>query len=55
MQSGEVVSLHLHPVQAGAPLSPVDSIEVVAGKGINGNPRKFDRPSRRTGQPTKRR
>ena len=54
MTSGKVVSLHLHPVEAGAPLSPVDSIEVVAGKGIKGNPRKFDRPSKHTGQPTKR-
>ena len=54
MATGKVVSLHLHPAEPGAPLSTVDLVEVVAGKGIRGNGRMFDRVSRRTGQPTKR-
>ncbi|MBI3851865.1 MAG: MOSC domain-containing protein [Verrucomicrobia bacterium] len=52
--SGRVASLHLHPAQGGAPLTSVDFVEVVAGKGILGNPRYFDRLSRTTGQPSRR-
>ncbi len=54
MATGKVVSLHLHPAEPGAPLSSVGAIEVVAGKGIRGNGRMFDRLSRRTGEPTRR-
>jgi MOSC domain-containing protein YiiM len=49
-----VASLHLHPVESGQLLSPVDEIEVVAGKGILGEPRYFGKISRRTGQPSRR-
>jgi MOSC domain-containing protein YiiM len=52
--SGRVVSLHLHPPEPGAPLSTVDFIEVVAGKGIAGEPRYFGRVSHTTGQPRRR-
>jgi len=52
--SGRVASLHLHPPEPGAPLSAVDSIEVVAGKGITGEPRYFGRVSHTTGQPRRR-
>ena len=54
MPTGKVVSLHLHPAEAGAPLSSVESFELIADKGIQGNGRMFDRISRRTGLPTKR-
>lgn len=52
--SGTVVSLHLHPAQGGEPLRPVESIEVVAEKGIAGNGRYFGKTSRSTGLPSKR-
>ncbi len=51
---GLVASLHLHPEKGGDPLRSVERIEVVAEKGIVGNPRKFGVTSRRTGQPSKR-
>lgn len=51
---GRVVSLHLHPAQAGEPLRTVEQIEVVEQKGIRGNGRYFGRNSRSTGQPSKR-
>lgn len=51
---GTVVSLHLHPAQSGELLRTVDSIEVVAEKGIVGNGRYFGRLSRSSGQPSKR-
>jgi MOSC domain-containing protein YiiM len=51
---GRVASLHLHPEMAGEPLRTVEQIEVVAQKGIVGNPRKFGAISRSTGQPSKR-
>ena len=54
MVSGKVVSLHLHPVEPGAALSPVDVIYVLEGKGIQGNHRKFGLLSKRTGKPAKR-
>src|ERR1041385_2542096 len=52
--AGRVASLHLHPEIAGEPLRAVDQIEVIAQKGILGNPRKFSAISRHTGQPSKR-
>lgn len=51
---GRVASLHLHPEKGGEPLRSVEQIEVVAEKGIAGNPRKFGVISRSTGQPSKR-
>ena len=39
--------MHLHPTIGGEPFHSVEFIEVVAGKGIAGNPRYFDRGSRR--------
>ncbi|HTD65318.1 MAG TPA: MOSC domain-containing protein [Candidatus Limnocylindria bacterium] len=53
-QIGCVASLHLHPEKSGEPLRSVEQIEVVAEKGIRGNPRKFGAISRSTGQPSKR-
>jgi MOSC domain-containing protein YiiM len=44
---GKVASLHLHPAEAGTPFRSAEFIELVAGKGIAGNPRYFNRPSRR--------
>jgi MOSC domain-containing protein YiiM len=52
--SGRVASLHLHPVEPGEPLQTVSQIEVVAGKGIAGEPRYFGKLSRKTGQPSRR-
>ena len=51
---GHVASLHLHPAESGAPLHPVETFEVVEGKGIPGDARFFGRLSRDTGQPTRR-
>ena len=44
--AGRVVSLHLHPREPGEPLTPAESIEVIADKGISGEPRYFGRMSR---------
>jgi MOSC domain-containing protein YiiM len=52
--SGRVVSLHLHPSEPGTALQKVETIEVVEGKGIAGEPRYFGRMSRRTGKPSRR-
>jgi hypothetical protein len=52
--SGRVASLHLHPAKPGEPLEQVDAIEVVADKGILGEPRYFGRISSRTGKPARR-
>ena len=52
--TGRVASLHLHPEKGGEPLRSMEQIEVVAEKGIVGNPRKFGVISRGTGQPSKR-
>jgi MOSC domain-containing protein YiiM len=52
--AGRVASLHLHPQKAGEPLRGVEQIEVVAQKGIRGNPRKFRVISRGSGEPSKR-
>ncbi|HUL51444.1 MAG TPA: MOSC domain-containing protein [Candidatus Nitrosotalea sp.] len=49
---GRVASLHLHPTEAGKPLLNVDSIEVVAHKGILGEPRYFGRVHHTTGEPS---
>lgn len=51
---GRVASLHLHPAEPGEPLQAVSQIELVAGKGIAGEPRYFGKLSRRTGQPGRR-
>jgi len=51
---GTVASLHLHPPAPGAPLQQADSIEVITGKGILGEPRYFERRSRATGKLTRR-
>jgi MOSC domain-containing protein YiiM len=51
---GRVVSLHLHPVESATPLQGVDEINLVAGKGILGEPRYFEKISRRTGKPSRR-
>jgi MOSC domain-containing protein YiiM len=52
--SGKVSSLHLHPQEPGEPLTAVQSIDLVEGKGIQGNPRYFGRMSRSTGKPSRR-
>jgi MOSC domain-containing protein YiiM len=52
--TGRVVSLHLHPVEPATPLQSVDEINLVAGKGILGEPRYFGKISRRTGKPSRR-
>jgi hypothetical protein len=49
---GRVASLHLHPPKPGAPLAAAESIEVVADKGILGEPRYFGRISSHTVQPS---
>lgn len=49
-----VVSLHLHPAESATPMQAVNEIELVAGKGIAGEPRYFGKLSRRTGQPSRR-
>jgi MOSC domain-containing protein YiiM len=49
-----VVSLHLHPVEPGTQLQMIPEINVVAGKGILGEPRYFGKLSRKTGKPSRR-
>jgi len=49
-----VASLHLHPTEPGTPLQSVESIEVIEGKGILGEPRYFGRASRDPGEPSRR-
>jgi MOSC domain-containing protein YiiM len=51
---GHVASLHLHPAEPGAPLQPIETIELVAGQGIQGDTRYFGRLSRDTGEPSRR-
>jgi MOSC domain-containing protein YiiM len=51
---GRIASLHLHPARGGEPLQAVDSIELVEGRGIRGEPRYFGRNSRSTGKPSRR-
>src|SRR5690349_8553727 len=52
--SGRVASLHLHPREPGEPLITVQSLGVIAGKGIAGEPRYFGRMSRSSGKPSRR-
>ena len=52
--SGRVASLHLHPAEPGTPLQAVESVELVADHGIQGDTRYFGRLSRLTGRPTHR-
>ena len=52
--SGRVASLHLHTATAGALLQSTTEVQLVAGKGIEGDTRYFGRLSRSTGQPTRR-
>lgn len=51
---GRVASLHLHPPTPGAPLLPIDCVELVEAKGIQGDSRYFGRLSRDTGNPARR-
>jgi MOSC domain-containing protein YiiM len=51
---GRVASLHLHPADPGAPLQPIEAVELVVGQGIQGDTRYFGRLSRDTGQPSRR-
>ena len=51
---GRVASLHLHPAESGAPLTSAEEIKLVAGKGIQDEPRYFGKISRRTGKPSRR-
>jgi MOSC domain-containing protein YiiM len=52
--TGRVASLHLHPKESGTPLQTVNEINVIAGKGIHGEPRYFGKISRSTGKPSRR-
>lgn len=52
-EPGRIASLHLHPLEPGAPLIAVESIEVISGKGILGEPRYFGRVSS-NGEPGRR-
>jgi MOSC domain-containing protein YiiM len=51
---GRIASLHLHPAEPGAPLHTVDTIELVAAKGIAGDNRYFGKLSSSSGQPNRR-
>ena len=51
---GHVASLHLHPVESGAPLQGVEAVEIAAGKGVVGDTRYFGRLSRSTGELSRR-
>jgi MOSC domain-containing protein YiiM len=51
---GRIASLHLHPVEPGAPLQAIEAAELIEGKGIASEPRYFGRLSAHTGQPTRR-
>jgi hypothetical protein len=44
--NGRVASLHLHPPKAGGRMTDTAEIEVVAGKGIESEPRYFERTNR---------
>ncbi len=52
--TGRVASLHLHPVESGAPFQTVETIELVAATGIVGDNRYFGKLSRTTGTITRR-
>ena len=51
---GCVASLHLHPVEPGAPLQNVPAVDLVESKGILNEPRYFGRSSRDKGAPSRR-
>jgi len=51
---GVVASLHVHAAEPGTPLQDADAIELVAGKGILGEPRYFGRLRHSTGEPSRR-
>ncbi|HZR19301.1 MAG TPA: MOSC domain-containing protein [Verrucomicrobiae bacterium] len=51
---GRVASLHLHPDTPGAPLISTEIVQLVEGKGIDGDTRYFARMSRDTGKATRR-
>jgi len=51
---GRVASLHLHPPEPGRPLTSAEAIEVIADKGIAGEPRYFGRVNGDTGLPARR-
>lgn len=51
---GRVASLHLHPVEPGAPLLSADCIELLTRQGIIGDTRYFNRPARSGGTPRRR-
>src|SRR5579859_545484 len=51
---GRVASLHLHPVEPGAPLRNVQAVDLVESKGILNEPRYFGRISRDKGAPSRR-
>jgi MOSC domain-containing protein YiiM len=51
---GHVASLHVHPTEPGAPLSKVESVEMVADRGIVGDTRYFSRISSSTGKHSRR-
>jgi len=52
--TGRVASLHLHPVEPGAPLDSVESIELIAAQGIAGEARYFGRINQTSGRPRRR-
>ena len=45
--AGRVASLHIHPAKSGAPISPTDTLHLVADKGIEEDSRYYNRRSRR--------
>jgi len=51
---GRVASLHVHPVEPGAPLPAVELINVVADKGVAEDRRYFDRRQQAGGKPNRR-
>jgi len=51
---GQVASLHLHPAVPGAPLQSTTEVQMIVGKGIDGDDRYFGQLSRNAGKPTRR-
>jgi MOSC domain-containing protein YiiM len=54
LDGGRVDSLHLHPAEPDNLLLTVHSVELVEGKGIQGDSRYFGRVSRSSGEPSRR-
>lgn len=50
---GKVASLHLHPVKSNDPMQLVNSMQLIAGKGILNNPRYYDTTNKSSGRPNK--